>query len=241
MTTSTRAHILLHVTVDLVILTIREGTLHVLLVERGNQPYRGRLALPGGFLHRDETLDDAAQRELAEETGVDGCRLHLEQLRSYSDPDRDPRGRVVTVSYLAVAPSLPTPVAGTDARGAWWEPVAEVISSPSSLAFDHNRILNDGIERARSKLEQTTLATMFCAEPFTMGELRQVYEVVWGVPVDPRNFSRKVTRTGGFVVPTGAKRSLDTGRPAALYRRGPATILYPAMLRATIGHGSDSG
>ena len=227
MTANRRAHATLRATVDLVILTVREDDLHVLVVERGNEPYRGRPALPGGFLRTDEDPDDAARRELGEETGLDGGRLHLEQLRTYGDPGRDPRGRVITVAYLAIAPSLPTPVAGSDASAARWEPVR----AAGSLAFDHEEILADGLERARAKLEYTTLATMFCAEEFTIGELRRVYEVVWGIPLDPRNFNRKVTNTDGFVVPTGATRSPETGRPAALYRRGPAAVLHPAMLR----------
>lgn len=229
MTASRRAHATLRATVDLVILTVREDDLHVLVVERGNEPYRGQPALPGGFLRTDEDPDDAARRELTEETGLDGTRLHLEQLRTYGAPDRDPRGRVITIGYLAIAPSLPMPIAGSDARAARWEPVRG--HTPGTLAFDHDEILADGIERARAKLEYTTLAAMFCAEEFTIGELRRVYEVVWAMPLDPRNFNRKVTNTDGFVVPTGAMRSPETGRPAALYRRGPATILHPPMLR----------
>ncbi|HEY6739175.1 MAG TPA: NUDIX domain-containing protein [Actinopolymorphaceae bacterium] len=224
---------LVMVTVDLVILTVREGALHVLVVERGVDPYAGRLALPGGFLRDlEEDTDDAAARELREETGIDRSELHLEQLRTYATPGRDPRGRVVTVAYLAIAPDLPRPTSGTDARSARWEPAHRCAATPSSLAFDHNRILADGIERAIAKLEHTTLATRFCPEPFTIGDLRQVYEAVWDARLDPRNFHRKVSKTEGFVIPTGRKRASETGRPAELYRRGPATTLYPPMLRA---------
>lgn len=223
-----RNEMLMHMTVDLVILTVRESRLNVLVVERGNQPFRGRDALPGGFLRAGESLDDAAVRELAEETSLDGGALHLEVLSIYSAPDRDPRGRVVSVAYLAIAPDLPNPAAGSDATSARWAPTDEV---GGTLAFDHAAILDDAIERARARLEHTTLATAFCPPEFTIGDLRAVYEAVWGMPVDPRNFARKVTHTEGFIVSSGAKRAPDTGRPAALYRRGPATTLHPPLLR----------
>jgi 8-oxo-dGTP diphosphatase len=230
-----RRHARLYVTVDLVILTIREEGLHVLLVERGKEPHQGQLALPGGFLRERENLPDAARRELAEETGLSDARLHLEQVATYGDPGRDPRDHVVTVAYLAIAPSLPAPVAGSDARHARWEPVDRV----DRLAFDHNDVFADALERARSKLEHGTLATVFCPETFTIGELRRVYEAVWGGPVDARNFNRKVTGTAGFVVPTGETRRSTPGRPAALYRAGPAKTLYPPMLRTNIGMDKD--
>lgn len=217
------------VTADLVVLTVRDNALNVLLVQRGSQPHRGRWALPGGFVLAEEDLPDAAGRELAEETGLAEPAGHLEQLASYGAPGRDPRGRVVTVAYLALLPDLPAPVAGTDAAAARWWPVAAVRGD--DLAFDHDRILADGIERARSKLEYTPLATAFCPPEFTIAALRAVYETVWGVALDPRNFHRKVTSTPGFVVPTGRATAGEPGRPAQLYRRGPATVLYPPMLR----------
>jgi 8-oxo-dGTP diphosphatase len=223
-----REHLLLNVTVDLAILTVREDRLHVLLVERLNEPYRGQSALPGGFLRDGEDLEEAAVRELAEETSLDGGALHLEQLATYGQPGRDPRGRVVTVAYLAIAPDLPIPTAGSDARSARW---ASVEAATGTLAFDHDQILADAVERARSRLESTPLATAFCGDTFTMGDLRRVYEVVWGTPLDPRNFSRKVANTEGFVQPTGGKRVPDTGRPAVLYRRGSALALNPPLLR----------
>jgi 8-oxo-dGTP diphosphatase len=213
-----RTRLLLQLTVDLAILTAREDHLNVLVIERDNPPFRGQLALPGGFLRAGEDLHGAAVRELAEETGLDGGRLHLDQLGAYGQPDRD----------------LPLPVAGSDARSARWVPV-EVLRG--ALAFDHNQILDEAVEAARSRLELTTLATAFCEETFTIGDLRHVYEVVWGVPLDPRNFSRKVVHTDGFVVATGDKRIPETGRPAALYRAGPARLLSPPLLRGGPDHG----
>jgi 8-oxo-dGTP diphosphatase len=212
------------VTVDLVVLTLRQDRLVVLLVERGERPFG--LALPGGFVRPGEDLPDAARRELGEEAGLSAPR-HLEQLATYGDPGRDGRMRVVTVAYLVLAPDLPTPVAGTDARAARWVPVDEV----PPLLFDHDAIVVDGIERARSKLEYTPLATAFCPPEFTVAELRRVYETVWGRSLDPRNFHRKVTGTPGFLTPTGETTTRDGGRPAQLYRVGSLSLLYPPMLR----------
>lgn len=217
------------VTVDLVVLTLRDGALSVLLIERGEEPFRGALALPGGFVRPDETLDGAAARELAEETGMRDVPGHLEQLRSYGDPHRDPRMRVISVAYLALAPDLPEPAAGTDAAAAYWVPVER--ATREQLAFDHARILADGIERARSKLEYTALGTAFCPPEFTVADLRGVYEAVWGGRLDPRNFHRKVTSTPGLLVDTGRTRAEGRGRPATLYRPGPARSLQPPFTR----------
>lgn len=216
-------------TVDLVVLTIRGDALCVLLVRRAAPPFPGRWALPGGFVQPDEDLADAAVRELSEETGLTQTAGHLEQLQSYGDPRRDPRGRIVTVAYLALVPDLPAPQAGTDAADAAWHNVSTV--GADQLAFDHDRILADGVERARAKLEYTSLAAAFCPPEFTIAQLRDVYEAVWGTPLDPRNFHRKVTTTAGFVVPTGRSTTGERGRPAQLFRRGPAAVLYPPMLR----------
>jgi 8-oxo-dGTP diphosphatase len=219
------------VAVDLVVLTIREDRLCALVVRRGIPPYRGRWALPGGFVHEDEDLPDAARRELVEETGLQDLPVHLEQLASYGAPGRDPRQRVVSVAYLALAAELPDPTAGTDAAEARWRPVSELFEGRRRLAFDHAEILADGVERARAKLEYSPLATAFCVEEFTVAELRQVYEVVWGQRLDPRNFHRKVTGSPGFLIPTGKYTRRNGGRPAQLYRRGKAVILNPPISR----------
>jgi 8-oxo-dGTP diphosphatase len=217
------------VTVDLVIFTVRDDALQVLLVERGNKPFAGMAALPGGYVRAGEDLDAAARRELGEETGLDGRMLHLQQLKTYGDPNRDTRGRVVTVAYLALGPDLPAPVAGTDARDARWVPVDAALAEP--LAFDHQTILRDGRERARSQLEYTTVGAAFCPEPFTISDLRRIYEVIWGIPLDPSNFRRKITHTKDFLTAIGQRRAPEVGRPAALYRRGTAEVLFPPLLR----------
>ncbi|MCK2237400.1 MULTISPECIES: NUDIX domain-containing protein [unclassified Crossiella] len=229
-----RARQTVTLTADLVILTIRDGGLSVLLVERENEPFRGRLALPGGFLRGEESLEQTATRELTEETGLDAGALRLQQVGVYSAPDRDPRRpRVVTSAYLAIAPDLPVPVAGSDARAARWVPVAE--ATGSELAFDHDHILVDAVDLARTLLQFSTIATAFCGPEFTIGDLREVYEIVWGVGLDKSNFHRKVTDADGFVVSTGGKRPSLTGRPAALYRAGGATELVPPMMRSRFG------
>ena len=218
--------------VDLVILTLRESSLHVLLIERGVEPYKGAYALPGGFLeHSEEGITAAAHRELSEETDLDAEALSLEQLGVYGAPGRDPRGRVVSVAHLAIAPRLPEPVAGTDAADARWQRVDKVLSGELELAFDHRRIVTDAVERARVKLEHSSLATAFCGPIFTITELQEVYEAVWGQPLDPRNFYRKIQKTHGFIVAAGSARKVTAGRPARLYRAGPSTILYPPMIR----------
>ncbi|WP_114204422.1 NUDIX hydrolase [Janibacter anophelis] len=230
---------LMAVTVDLVILTVRSGELCVLLVRRGvpllrgssvapqDTAFVGHLALPGGYVLPDEDLLAAAERELREETGLGG--IHLEQLATYGHPGRDPRGRTVTVAHLALAPHAGAPTAGTDAAEAEWLPVAEAMAE--DLAFDHEVILRDGVERARAKLEYSSLGAAFCPPEFTVGQLREVYEAVWGERLDPRNFHRKVTKTPGFLEETGATSSAEPGRPAKLYRRGPVEQLNPPITR----------
>jgi 8-oxo-dGTP diphosphatase len=219
------------VTVDLVVFTIRHDQLCVLLVRRRHPPFARRWALPGGFVEEHEGLVAAARRELAEETGLGDPHVHLEQLATYGDPHRDPRGRVVTVAYLALATDLPDPAAGSDAAEARWLGVDEVLAKPRVLAFDHGVILRDGLERARARLEHSPLAPALCAGEFTVAELRRAYELVWGVPLDPRNFHRKVTGAAGFLAATERSTTRTGGRPAQLYRAGPASVLDPPMAR----------
>jgi len=211
------------VTVDVVILTMSEGTLHVLLVRRGEAPFEGMWAIPGGFKRPTETLHDAARRELAEETGVDAASL-LTQFGAYGDPGRDPRMNVVTVAYLAVLRDVGAVVAGTDAAEAALVPVRDVLNGQIEPAFDHLQILRDAVERVRVELEVTGIATAFVGATFTLAELRAVYEAVWGVQLDAANFRRSVVAEDGWVIPTGrrARPGPAGGRPAELYRPGKA-------------------
>jgi 8-oxo-dGTP diphosphatase len=250
-----RAYDPVAVTVDVVALTIRDAELQVLLVRRGEQPFAGSWALPGGFVRpragpegekTEEDLAQAAARELAEEAGPQLRPAHLEQLGSYGAPGRDPRMRVISVAYLAFAPQLPEAAPGPDAADARWVPVGSlgltqengaVAQRPGTtrlLAFDHAQILADGVERARAKLEYTPLAAAFVRTPFTISDLREVYETVWGEKLHAGNFHRKVLSVPGFVESTGG--TTETGGPrggprAKLYRRGDATLLHPAILR----------
>jgi len=206
-----------YVTVDIAIFTVRDDELCVLLVRRKGEPFRGALALPGGFVAPEEGLMDAARRELGEETGV--TDVVLEQLATYGEPGRDPRGRVVSVAHVAVLPRQVEPRAGSDASEALWVPVVPLLAGRRQVAFDHRRILADALERVRAKLEYTTLATAFVAEEFTLSELRHVYEVVWGADFDAGNFQRKMRRTEDFIVETGRTKPspVGRGRPAATF------------------------
>jgi 8-oxo-dGTP diphosphatase len=211
------------VTVDVVILTMSEGVLHVLLVRRGEEPFRAMWATPGGFKRPDETLDEAARRELSEETGVDVPSL-LTQFGAYGDPGRDPRMNVVTVAYLAVLRDVGAIVAGTDAEHAALVPVADVLEERIELAFDHLLVVRDAVERVRVELAVSGIATAFVGTTFTMAELRAVYEAIWGVQLDAANFRRSLVAEDGWVIPTGrtAPPGPGGGRPAELYRAGRA-------------------
>jgi 8-oxo-dGTP diphosphatase len=178
----------LRVTVDVVIFTVRNHSLQVLLVKRGVPPFEGQYAIPGGFVRDDESTEDAALRELHEETGV--RNVFLEQLYTFGDPSRDPRGRVITVSYYALIGSDKLSLmAGADAAEAGWFAMDDL---PSSLAFDHRSILDYALERLRNKLEYTTVGFQLLPRKFTLGELQTVYEAILARPLDKRNFRRKI-------------------------------------------------
>jgi len=200
------------VTVDVVAFTVRQERLHVLLIQREKPPFAGAWALPGGFVGMEEPLETAAARELAEETGVQGA--YLEQLYTYGDPDRDPRGRVITVAYFALIPAdaQVRTEGGDDAAQARWFPMDAL----PPLAFDHAEIVAYALRRLRYKLEYTAVGFQLLPETFTLTELQRVYEIILGEKLDKRNFRRRILRAG-VIEPTADFRSGE-GRPARLYR-----------------------
>jgi len=229
------------VTVDVVIMTMSDGRLHVLLVRRGVAPFKGMWAIPGGFKRPTETLDEAAKRDLAEETGVDSASL-LTQFGAYGDPGRDPRMNVVTVAYLAVLRDVRGIVAGTDAAAADLIQVSKALNGKIELAFDHAQIVRGAVERVALDLDLTGIATAFVGPTFTLAELREVYEAVWGVQLDGANFRRSVVTEEGWVIPTGrrARPGATGGKPAELYRAG-RMWKYGSPIRRSQPNGSRKG
>ncbi|TEU16575.1 MAG: NUDIX hydrolase [Anaerolineales bacterium] len=199
------------VTVDVVIFGVMEGELKVLLIKRKNWPFEGMWAIPGGFVDMEESLEDAAARELHEETGVKG--VYLEQFYTFGQPDRDPRTRVITVAYLAfVHVDQLQPRAADDAADVGWFSVYD----PPPLAFDHVDILKRALQRLRHKLVSTALGSLFMPEEFTLGELRQAYERVLNEKLDGRRFRRRIL-AADILEETGTRRG-GGRRAARLYR-----------------------
>ncbi len=181
----------LTMTTDVVIFTIREQRLEILLIQRGNPPFPGRWALPGGMVEEDEDLDACARRELEEETGVAG--LTLEQFHAFGTPGRDPRGRFVTVAYLTlVRPDRLTPKAASDAAGVRWFAVDEL----PPLAFDHGEIIAMARRQLRRRLDEDAAAFGYLPEAFTLDELRRLHEAVRGEPLEPRAFRSRALACG---------------------------------------------
>ena len=200
------------VTTDIVIFSIIEDALHVLLIERANDPFKGRWALPGGFLDKGENLDECARRELAEETGVSG--VYLEQLYTFGDVGRDPRGWVVTVGYFALVPEGSLNIAAaSDAADAQWFAVDKV----PGLAFDHAKILATARDRLISKLGYSTIVFQMMPEEFTLSALQRVYEIIGGAQLDKRNFRKSILGLD-VLQETGRRQAQGAHRPAMLYR-----------------------
>ncbi len=206
------------VTVDIVVFTLRENRLQVLLIQRAEPPHAGAWALPGGFVHMEESLEEAAARELAEETGL--RQAYLEQLYTYGAPLRDPRGRVITVAYFALIPAgaslqqSPT-YEVTQAR---WFPVDAL----PPLAFDHAEIAAYALRRLRYKLEYSAAGFELLPEEFTLTEIQSTYEIILGEQLDKRNFRRRILEAN-IIEPTEQMRSGE-GRPARLYRYRPDAV-----------------
>ncbi|OGQ22643.1 MAG: hypothetical protein A2138_12680 [Deltaproteobacteria bacterium RBG_16_71_12] len=228
------------VTVDMLVFTLREGALSLLLIERGLPPFRGRLALPGGFLHvgaggaGGEALDDAAARELREETGLGRERVTLAQLGAFGRPGRDPRGRTITVAYFAlVRPEAARGVrAGSDAAGARWLRVSDV--DHDALAFDHGRIVVEALARLRHDVDRAGAALALVPATFTARELREVHETIHGRRLDAANFDRRLRRLidDGLIEPVTERR--PTGRrPARLFRAASTVSGEPARARSS--------
>lgn len=202
------------VTVDLVIFTIAENDLKVLLIRRGGEPYKNRWALPGGFVEIDESLEKAAARELQEEVGV--TNVYLEQLYTFGEPKRDPRGRVISVSYFALVDAEQQRIrAASDATEAEWHSVFDP-KLGAKLAFDHKQILEYAVWRLRNKIEWTTVGYELLPKKFTLSELQRVYEIILQRPVDKRNFRKKILAQGQ-IRELNETRSDGAHRPAKLY------------------------
>lgn len=200
------------VTTDIVIFSIREEALKVLLIKRAGTPFKGKWALPGGFVREDENLDSSALRELEEETGVRD--VYLEQLYTFGNPGRDPRERVITVAYYAlIASDQLSLCAATDAEAVGWFGLDEL----PGLAFDHDEIIAMAHQRLSAKLDYSTIAFQFMAETFTLPELQGVYEIILGEAIDKRNF-RKWILALEQIEETGELRREGPHRPAMLYR-----------------------
>jgi 8-oxo-dGTP diphosphatase len=215
-------------TVDVVVFAMREGALHVLLIKRGIPPFKGRLALPGGFVLPRETVEQAAARELEEETSLRG--IYLEQLYTFSEPDRDPRGRVVSVAHMALLPAdrLDAVKGGSDAHEASWVPMAEFAARTQGgkkyLAFDHDGIVEMALGRLRGKLEYTTLAFQLLPREFTLTEAQKVYEAILGRPVDKVTFRRRLAAMA--LVRETPRMRHGAHRPARLYVAAPRESIF---------------
>ena len=199
-------------TVDCVVFGFDEAELKVLLIQRGLSPFKGKWALPGGFVRVDETLDEAARRELSEETGLN--RVFLEQLYTFGTVKRDPRERVVSVAYYALVKSAEHPATGaTDAADAGWFPVA----NPPSLAFDHAEILEAALQRLRGKVRYEPIGFELLPAKFTLSELQHLYETVLQCELDKRNFRKKILSMG-LLIPLDEQVRAGAHRPAQLFR-----------------------
>jgi len=201
------------VTVDIILFTIKDENLKVLLVKRAFDPFKDMWAIPGGFTLVNESLEDAAKRELSEETNVKD--VYLEQLYTFGEPKRDPRTRVITVAYFALVNSEKFKLkASTDVKDVRWFSVYEL----PQLAFDHKKILEYALKRLKAKLEYTTVAFSLLPEEFTLTELQKIYEIIFNKKIDKRNFRKKI-KSLGLVKETTQFKEDVAHRPPKLYSR----------------------
>lgn len=201
------------VTVDLVVLTIEDDELNVLLVRRKNEPFADQWSLPGGLVRMDESLEDAARRVLDLKTGI--ADIYLEQLYTFGEPNRDPRHRVITVTYYALVPLKTLTVLRTGATELeiGWSSTRPL----RSLAFDHETIVNYALNRLQNKLDYMPVGVELLPERFTLSELQKVYEIILGQRIDKRNFRKKILGTEWLQKAEGVLRD-GPHRPAQLYR-----------------------
>ena len=199
------------ITVDVVLFTIEGGALNVLLIERTNQPYEGTWALPGGFMQEDEAADAAAARILREKAGIKG--IYIEQLYTFTDLKRDPRGRIISITYFALVARDRVSFKGSDLQ----TPTLVAVSKATKLAFDHDHILAYSLERLRAKLEYTNVIYSLLSPKFTLTELQQAYETILDKKLDKRNFRKKYLSLG-LVEATQEFERGGRQRPALLYR-----------------------
>jgi 8-oxo-dGTP diphosphatase len=200
------------VSVDVVIFSLREGDLKVLLIRRAAPPFKGKWAIPGGFVRANESLEEAALRELEEETGV--RNVYLEQLYTFGAPKRDPRGRIITVAYFALVADDVSPHAGREASETQWHSMYDL----PELAFDHADILKYALQRLRYKLEYTALGFELLPNEFTLTELQSAYETVLGEKLDKRNFRRRILEAEVLSETPRYREGDGQGRPAKLFR-----------------------
>lgn len=225
------------VTADLAVFTIKNSKLSLLLVKRGGHPEKGKWALPGGFVNIDESIDDAASRELYEETNVTVDNGYLEQLCTIGNPYRDKRGYVVSVSYVALIPRINKFFASDDAEEVHFFSADDVLSDSFDLAFDHKNIVRKGLERIRSKIEYSPIAIKFLEDDvFTLSELRNIYEIVWGVKILSSNFRRKMLSVPNLLIPLHEKKvsDIEGGRSSDLYQYDNAQEIYPPFTRRSL-------
>ena len=196
------------ITVDTVILTLKDNNLQVLLVQRENEPFKGKWAIPGGYIKLSENLDDAAMRVLKEKTNVDN--IYLEQLYTFGDPRRHPVTRVITCAYFALIRAEDINVISAD-NVAWYK-----VNDLPPLAFDHKEIIQYSLKRTRERLELCPVAYQLLNEKFTLTEMQKAYELIMGKSLDKRNFRKKVIQTEGLIELNEFSKNRSK-RPARLY------------------------